>query len=108
MEEMPEIEAAAGGGAAVATTEDWRRALAAVVPAVVVLRTTAPRAFDTEQAGASYATGFVVDKKRGIILTNRHVVKPGNWKDKNFLLIPILREPHRRSTAAWFDMEIDY
>ncbi|KAG8072094.1 hypothetical protein GUJ93_ZPchr0006g45784 [Zizania palustris] len=59
------------------TVEDWRRALARVVPSVVVLRTTAPRAFDTEAAGASYATGFVVDKSRGIILTNRHVVKPG-------------------------------
>lgn len=44
---------------------------------MVVLRTTACRAFDTESAGASYATGFVVDKSRGIILTNRHVVKPG-------------------------------
>nr|CAB3447707.1 unnamed protein product [Digitaria exilis]CAB3450859.1 unnamed protein product [Digitaria exilis] len=58
------------------TAEDWRRALSRVVPAVVVLRTTSPRAFDTEVAGASYATGFVVDKSRGIILTNRHVVKP--------------------------------
>ncbi|KAK9115367.1 hypothetical protein Syun_022164 [Stephania yunnanensis] len=61
----------------VATAEDWRNALNKVVPAVVVLRTTACRAFDTEAAGASYATGFVVDKSRGIILTNRHVVKPG-------------------------------
>ncbi|RID64589.1 hypothetical protein BRARA_E03515 [Brassica rapa] len=61
----------------VATAEDWRRALDKVVPAVVVLRTTACRAFDTESAGASYATGFIVDKRRGIILTNRHVVKPG-------------------------------
>ncbi|KAK1440631.1 hypothetical protein QVD17_06460 [Tagetes erecta] len=60
-----------------ATAEDWRKALQQVVPAVVVLRTTACRAFDTESAGSSYATGFVVDKKRGIILTNRHVVKPG-------------------------------
>ncbi|KAI3722738.1 hypothetical protein L2E82_33802 [Cichorium intybus] len=60
-----------------ATTEDWRKALQKVVPAVVVLRTTGCRAFDTESAGASYATGFVVDKRRGIILTNRHVVKPG-------------------------------
>ncbi|RLN09934.1 protease Do-like 7 isoform X1 [Panicum miliaceum] len=59
------------------TADDWRRALSRVVPSVVVLRTTAPRAFDTEVAGASYATGFVVDKSRGIILTNRHVVKPG-------------------------------
>ncbi|CAN6469947.1 unnamed protein product [Victoria cruziana] len=61
----------------VATAEDWRRALGKVVPAVVVLRTMVPRAFDTESAGSSYATGFVVDKRRGIILTNRHVVKPG-------------------------------
>ncbi|XP_034207245.1 protease Do-like 7 isoform X3 [Prunus dulcis] len=60
-----------------ATADDWRKALSKVVPAVVVLRTTACRAFDTEAAGASYATGFVVDKCRGIILTNRHVVKPG-------------------------------
>ncbi|PWA71771.1 hypothetical protein CTI12_AA277160 [Artemisia annua] len=60
-----------------ATPDDWRKALAKVVPAVVVLRTTAGRAFDTESAGSSYATGFVVDKARGIILTNRHVVKPG-------------------------------
>ncbi|KAJ7570146.1 hypothetical protein O6H91_01G108300 [Diphasiastrum complanatum] len=67
-------------GAAVenlATAEDWRKALSRVVPAVVVLRTTACRAFDTEPAGSGYATGFIVDKKRGIILTNRHVVKPG-------------------------------
>ena len=62
----------------VATAEDWRKALYEVVPAVVVLRTTACRAFDTESAAAGYATGFVVDKRRGIILTNRHVVKPGN------------------------------
>nr|GMD00926.1 protease Do-like 7 [Ipomoea batatas] len=60
-----------------ATAEDWRRALNKVVPAVVVIRTTACRAFDTESASAGYATGFVVDKRRGIILTNRHVVKPG-------------------------------
>ncbi|XP_016570153.1 protease Do-like 7 isoform X5 [Capsicum annuum] len=60
-----------------ATAEDWRKTLSKVVPAVVVLRTTACRAFDTESAGVSSATGFVVDKRRGIILTNRHVVKPG-------------------------------
>jgi pro-apoptotic serine protease NMA111 len=81
MESPPKEEA--GGELAMeiessVTAEDWRRALSRVVPAVVVLRTTAPRAFDTEVAGASYATGFVVDKSRGIILTNRHVVKPGS------------------------------
>lgn len=60
-----------------ATADDWRKVLQKVVPAVVVLRTNAVKAFDTESAGSSYATGFVVDKKRGIILTNRHVVEPG-------------------------------
>ncbi|GJP62152.1 hypothetical protein CLOP_g19245 [Closterium sp. NIES-67] len=60
-----------------ASSDDWRRALARVVPAVVVLRVTVVRAFDTESANSSYATGFIVDKQRGIILTNRHVVKPG-------------------------------
>ncbi|XP_019173134.1 PREDICTED: protease Do-like 7 isoform X2 [Ipomoea nil] len=61
----------------VVNAEDWRGALNKVVPAVVVLRITTCRAFDTQSAGSSYATGFVVDKCRGIILTNRHVVKPG-------------------------------
>lgn len=60
-----------------ATAEDWQKALNRVVPAVVVIRMTSCRAFDTESAGAGSATGFVVDKRRGIILTNRHVVKPG-------------------------------
>lgn len=41
------------------------------------LQVTQTRAFDTEAAGSSYATGFVVDKARGLILTNRHVVTPG-------------------------------
>ena len=42
-----------------------------------MLKTTGTRAFDTEAAGSSSATGFIVDKKRGLILTNRHVVLPG-------------------------------
>lgn len=40
-------------------------------------RVTQTRAFDTEHASSSYATGFVVDAARGVILTNRHVVTPG-------------------------------
>ena len=41
-----------------------------------VCQQTHCRAFDTESAGSSYATGFVVDRKLGLILTNRHVVTP--------------------------------
>ncbi|KAJ9173004.1 hypothetical protein P3X46_016182 [Hevea brasiliensis] len=59
------------------TAEDWRETINKVVPAVVVLRITACRSFDTELSSFGSATGFVVDKQRGIILTNRHVVKPG-------------------------------
>ena len=58
-------------------TEDrasgWRETLDRVVPAVVVLRVVSTRPFDTEVAGSSHATGFVVDRARGLILTNRHV-----------------------------------
>lgn len=61
------------------TADDWRKCLKKVVPAVVVLRITGPRFFDTETTDSSCATGFVVDKRRGIILTNRHVVKPGKF-----------------------------
>ena len=43
-------------------------------------RVTQNRSFDTEQATSSYATGFVVDDVRGIIVTNRHVVTPGAWR----------------------------
>ncbi|KAI3917811.1 hypothetical protein MKW92_008437 [Papaver armeniacum] len=59
------------------SADDWKKAVEKVIPAVVVLRVTTCKAFDTELEGESTATGFVVDKKRGIILTNRHVVKPG-------------------------------
>ncbi|KAJ6738553.1 BINDING PROTEIN putative-RELATED [Salix koriyanagi] len=62
----------------VITDDDWRDAINKVVPAVVVLQTTACRSFDTELPSSGSATGFVVDKNRGIILTNRHVVKPAN------------------------------
>jgi hypothetical protein len=55
----------------------WKQALDAVVPAVVVLKVTQTRSFDTESAGSAYATGFVVDRARGLILTNRHVITPG-------------------------------
>lgn len=70
-----------------ATAEDWRKALSKIVPAVVVLRVTSVRAFDTESAGSSHATGFVVDKRRGIILTNRHVVKSGKICTVHLMLL---------------------
>ena len=67
-------------GAAAATevpVTAWQDTLARVVPAVVSVRTDATRAFDTNAASNSVATGFVVDAEQGLILTNRHVVGPG-------------------------------
>eukprot|EP00891_Asterochloris_glomerata_P007785 jgi/Astpho2/7785/Aster-06077 len=55
----------------------WKSALERVVPSVVVLKVTQARSVDTEVSGSSYATGFIVDAERGLILTNRHVVTPG-------------------------------
>lgn len=60
-----------------ATAEKWRNVLSRAVEAVVVLQVTATRDFDTETARVCNATGFIVDKQRGIILTNRHVVQSG-------------------------------
>jgi S1-C subfamily serine protease len=60
-----------------ASSAAWGRVLEQVVPAVVVLRVSSTRPFDTESTGTSTATGFVVDAEKGIILSNRHVVSPG-------------------------------
>lgn len=55
----------------------WQRTLDRVSKSVVVLRVASPRSFDNVVPGTSTATGFVVDHKLGLILTNRHVVTPG-------------------------------
>ncbi len=64
-------------GAAPAAAARWPETLDRVARAVVVLRVASPRAFDDVTPGTATATGFVVDAKRGLILTNRHVVTPG-------------------------------
>lgn len=83
-----------------ATAANWETTLERVVPSVVMIRTYAPRAFDGKGAGSSYATGFVVDAKKGIILTNRHVVRTGPIVAEAILqnneeidLTPIYRDP---------------
>ncbi len=59
------------------TSDPWATMLAGATPAVLSIDVVETRAFDTENARHSYATGFVVDAARGIVLTNRHVVTPG-------------------------------
>lgn len=67
------------GGETLGEAAMWKESLARVIPAIVVVRVCSTGAFDGEGAGYSKATGFVVDKARGIILTNRHVVTPGRY-----------------------------
>jgi len=62
---------------AAAAPDPWEATLRRVVPAVVALRVAGTRSFDTEPAAVVAATGFVVDAERGLVLTNRHVVRPG-------------------------------
>lgn len=57
--------------------DSWGDALQRVINAIVSIKGTSMRAFDTESASVYQGTGFVVDRSRGIILSNRHMVKPG-------------------------------
>jgi S1-C subfamily serine protease len=79
-------------------SKQWMESLEKAIRAIVSIRLLSVRAFDGNGASFSVATGFVVDLKRGIILTNRHVVTPGPVvADAIFLnkeevdLIPIYR-----------------
>lgn len=86
----------------VATVEDsrWTRTLERVATGVVTIQVDQARAFDTEWNMSSQATGFVVDAKRGLILTNRHVVTPGPvtaqavfLNREEVTLYPVYRDP---------------
>tara|TARA_R110002096_G_scaffold64920_3_gene158054 strand:- start:42001 stop:44799 length:2799 start_codon:yes stop_codon:yes gene_type:complete len=89
------------GTVAIAAEESaWNATLERISSAVVSIRVDATRAFDTEWNTSSQATGFVVDAKRGIILTNRHVVTPGPViaeaifrNNEEVTLTPIYRDP---------------
>jgi S1-C subfamily serine protease len=76
-DDAPSVAAVPDDGLEVLADSKWQRTVTRVSKAVVVIRTTGTRAFDTEAASSAYATGFVVDKARGILLTNRHVLRPG-------------------------------
>lgn len=56
--------------------ETWDKTLERVVNGIVSIKATGTRNFDTEGAGDYTATGFVIDKEKGLILSNRHVVSP--------------------------------
>lgn len=79
---------------------EWRTTLERISSAVVAIKVDSTRAFDTEWNESSQATGFVVDAKRGLILTNRHVVAPGPVRAEALFinqeeveLTPVYRDP---------------
>ncbi|GBB86615.1 hypothetical protein RclHR1_00130056 [Rhizophagus clarus] len=81
-------------------TYSWETTLEKAIKAIVSIKANHVRTFDTEPSGGYSATGFVVDKVRGIILSNRHVVSPGPivaqavFRDyEEVELQPIYRDP---------------
>jgi S1-C subfamily serine protease len=86
--------------AAVEANPTWAATLERIAGSVVSINVDEVRAFDTDWNETAQATGFVVDAKRGIILTNRHVVTPGPvtaeavFLDREVVqLYPIYRDP---------------
>ncbi|KAJ3317194.1 hypothetical protein HDV06_001942 [Boothiomyces sp. JEL0866] len=59
---------------------EWKSTINRAINAIVAIRFSQVNSFDTEPATTSEATGFVVDKTNGIILTNRHVVCAGPFR----------------------------
>ena len=79
---------------------NWEDTIKKVSSAVVAIQISSVRYFDTEKPATGQATGFVIDKERGLILTNRHVVEPGPVSSRAILLNseeidlqPLYRDP---------------
>lgn len=78
----------------------WTRTIERITSGIVTIQIDQTRSFDTEQNMSGQATGFVVDARRGLILTNRHVVTPGPvtaqavFQDREEVqLYPVYRDP---------------
>lgn len=78
----------------------WQNTISNVVKSVVSIHFSQVAPFDCDSALVSEASGFVVDAKLGIILTNRHVVGPGPFvgyvvfdNHEECDVIPIYRDP---------------
>jgi pro-apoptotic serine protease NMA111 len=82
------------------TPANWAQTLERIATGVVTIQIDSTRAFDTEWNSTAQATGFVIDAKRGLILTNRHVVTPGPviaqaifLNREEVQLYPVYRDP---------------
>lgn len=80
--------------------DDWKNTISEVRRSVLSLKVNSSRAFDDKWNSSSVATGFVVDAKQGIVLTNRHVITVGPVDARGVFsngeeisLTPIYRDP---------------
>jgi S1-C subfamily serine protease len=92
--------ASAGAAMPANTPANWAQTLERIATGVVTIQIDSVRAFDTEWNSTGQATGFVIDAKRGLILTNRHVVTPGPvtaqaifLNREEVQLYPVYRDP---------------
>ncbi|KAJ3219519.1 hypothetical protein HK099_004661 [Clydaea vesicula] len=79
---------------------NWENTIKNSLNSIVSIRFSQVRSFDTEVAGSSQATGFVIDKEKGFILTNRHVACAGPFtgdavfhNHEETEVVPVYRDP---------------
>ncbi|MBW8057150.1 MAG: trypsin-like peptidase domain-containing protein [candidate division NC10 bacterium] len=67
---------------AVASADNWAEKINRLKPTVVNLEVTTQVNLGLDKAGTRHGTGFIVDAKRGIIATNRHIssTSPSHFK----------------------------
>jgi pro-apoptotic serine protease NMA111 len=94
------VPAAVPAPGVVSSPASWAQTLERIASGVVTIQIDSTRAFDTEWNTTAQATGFVIDAKRGLILTNRHVVTPGPvtaqaifLNREEVQLYPVYRDP---------------
>ena len=90
------VAVAASSASKGAAPQKWEKTLKRAIPSIVALRFIAVRNFDTESATCSQGTGFIVDAKQGIILTNRHLVNPVRRQCVDVQKPKLLRAPSWR------------
>jgi S1-C subfamily serine protease len=80
--------------------DEWNKSTQNTIKSVVSIKFSHTAPFDGGLAMSSQATGFVVDAKKGYILTNRHVVGPGPFTGRCIFenhegcdVFPVYRDP---------------
>ncbi|KAJ1557554.1 hypothetical protein HK405_015739 [Cladochytrium tenue] len=88
----------------------WQRMIENAISAIVSIRFSQVSAFDTEGPETSEASGFVVDKSAGFILTNRHVACAGPFVGEAIFhdheevdVFPVYRDPIHDFGVLKFD-----